>query len=193
METETPHSRLAKAVACVIGADARGRVAYFDLAAEALFGYHRDQALGRPVADLIVPPGLREAYRRVLHGGEELRHGEIRGHHATMQALRSDGSELTVEVAVLESAFKGLRFVALVRAHPARGPATEGDGRTLSPREREILGHVARGLTGKEVAELLSISHQTVRTHVRNTLEKLEARTQAHAVAIALRRREIAP
>jgi DNA-binding NarL/FixJ family response regulator len=62
----------------------------------------------------------------------------------------------------------------------------------LSPREREILDGIARGLTGEQIAAQLSISPETVRTHVRNAMEKFEAHTRAHAVAIALRQGEIA-
>jgi DNA-binding NarL/FixJ family response regulator len=62
----------------------------------------------------------------------------------------------------------------------------------LSPREREILDGIARGLRGEDIASQLSISPETVRTHVRNAMEKLETHTRAHAVAIALRQGEIA-
>jgi DNA-binding NarL/FixJ family response regulator len=61
----------------------------------------------------------------------------------------------------------------------------------LSPREREILDGIARGLRGEQIAAQLTISPETVRTHVRNAMEKLEAHTRAHAVAIALRQGEI--
>ena len=61
----------------------------------------------------------------------------------------------------------------------------------LSVREREILDLLARGLTGEEVAEQLFLSPETVRTHVRNAMGKLEARTRAHAVVLALRQKEI--
>ncbi len=61
----------------------------------------------------------------------------------------------------------------------------------LSPREREVLDLLAQGLNGEEVAERLVLSPETVRTHVRNAMEKLEANTRVHAVAIALRQGEI--
>jgi DNA-binding NarL/FixJ family response regulator len=69
---------------------------------------------------------------------------------------------------------------------------TTDDVGLLSPREREILDGIARGLRGEQIAAQLSISPETVRTHVRNAMEKLEAHTRAHAVAIALRQGEIA-
>ena len=61
----------------------------------------------------------------------------------------------------------------------------------LSPREREVLDLLANGLTGEEVAARLSLSPETVRTHIRNAMAKLEAHTRVHAVAIALRHGEI--
>jgi PAS domain-containing protein len=51
------------ALDCVIMADASGRVVEFNPAAERTFGYSRDEALGRTIAELIVPPSLRERDR----------------------------------------------------------------------------------------------------------------------------------
>lgn len=61
----------------------------------------------------------------------------------------------------------------------------------LSPREREILALLADGLTGVEAGKRLFLSPETIRTHVRNAMTKLEAHTRVHAVALALREREI--
>ena len=57
----------------------------------------------------------------------------------------------------------------------------------LTPREAEVLAHVADGLTHAEIGNRLSISPETVRTHVRKACERLNARTRTHAVATALR------
>lgn len=56
---------------------------------------------------------------------------------------------------------------------------------SLTPREKEILALMSQGLDNRAVAERLSISYATVRTHVRKVLEKLEARSQLEAVAKA--------
>jgi DNA-binding CsgD family transcriptional regulator len=61
----------------------------------------------------------------------------------------------------------------------------------LSRREREVLMRLAQGARGTELAEELGLSGETVRTHVRNAMGKLEARTRAQAVAIAVERGEI--
>jgi DNA-binding NarL/FixJ family response regulator len=58
---------------------------------------------------------------------------------------------------------------------------------SLSKREREIMDLLAQGLTGEDVAERLVLSSETVKTHIRNAMAKLEAHTRVHAVAIALR------
>ena len=57
---------------------------------------------------------------------------------------------------------------------------------SLSKREREIMDLLAQGLTGEQVAEKLVLSSETVKTHIRNAMAKLEASTRVHAVAIAL-------
>jgi DNA-binding NarL/FixJ family response regulator len=63
--------------------------------------------------------------------------------------------------------------------------------RVLSVREREVLDLLAQGLTGEEVAARLFLSPETVRTHIRNAMRKLQADTRVHAVALALRNEEI--
>jgi DNA-binding NarL/FixJ family response regulator len=57
----------------------------------------------------------------------------------------------------------------------------------LSGREREILGLLAHGHSNPDIAKRLFISPETVRTHVRNAMRKLEADTRTQAVALALR------
>ena len=73
---------------------------------------------------------------------------------------------------------------------PALMPAlVSGGGREemLTAREREILQLLADGMSNADVAQKLFISQETVKSHVRHILAKLEADTRTHAVAIALR------
>jgi DNA-binding NarL/FixJ family response regulator len=80
------------------------------------------------------------------------------------------------------------------RLHPAllsrRATQTQ---RALSKREREIMDLLAQGLTGEQVAERLFLSPETIKTHIRNAMSKLEATTRVHAIAIALREGYISP
>ena len=74
------------------------------------------------------------------------------------------------------------------RLHPAllsrRATQTQ---KSLSKREREIMDLLAQGLTGEQVATRLFLSPETIKTHIRNAMNKLEANTRVHAIAIALR------
>jgi DNA-binding NarL/FixJ family response regulator len=56
----------------------------------------------------------------------------------------------------------------------------------LSSREIEVIGHIALGERAREIASDLGISESTVRTHVRNALRKVGARSQAQLVALVL-------
>jgi DNA-binding NarL/FixJ family response regulator len=66
-----------------------------------------------------------------------------------------------------------------------------GSEKTLSRRESEILSLLAGGLTGEQIAQRLVLSPETIRTHIRNAMEKLDARSRVQAVVIALERDEI--
>jgi DNA-binding NarL/FixJ family response regulator len=72
---------------------------------------------------------------------------------------------------------------------PALMPAffTKDREDMLTSREREILKLLADGMSNSDVAGKLYISQETVKSHVRHILTKLEADTRTHAVAIALR------
>jgi DNA-binding NarL/FixJ family response regulator len=63
----------------------------------------------------------------------------------------------------------------------------------LSPRENEILELLSHGLTGESIAQRLVLSAETVKTHIRNAMLKLEASTRVHAIAIAIRRGYLSP
>jgi DNA-binding NarL/FixJ family response regulator len=65
--------------------------------------------------------------------------------------------------------------------------------KSLSKREREIMELLSQGLTGEQVAERLFLSPETIKTHIRNAMGKLEANTRVHAIAIALREGFISP
>jgi DNA-binding NarL/FixJ family response regulator len=62
----------------------------------------------------------------------------------------------------------------------------------LTPRECEILGLVAEGMTNEKVASVLAISPETVQSHIRNSMAKLDADSRTQAVATALRQSLIA-
>lgn len=98
---------------------------------------------------------------------------------------------LDVLVDALREVWRGGRYFD--RSFAANGANGNGNGagKTLSRRESEILAMLAEGLTGEEIAKRLVLSPETVRTHIRNAMEKLDARTRTEAVVKALDQEEI--
>jgi DNA-binding NarL/FixJ family response regulator len=70
-------------------------------------------------------------------------------------------------------------------------PGDSAPARVLSGREAEILELLSTGLTGEAIAERLVLSPETIRTHVRDAMGKLQARTRSEAVVRPLSREEI--
>ena len=82
---------------------------------------------------------------------------------------------------VAEHVLRRFQAVALT------GRALEGVVAPLTPRETQILVHIAAGNTNKQIAHILGISEQTIKNHVSSILRKLNANDRAHAVALAIR------
>jgi DNA-binding CsgD family transcriptional regulator len=67
-----------------------------------------------------------------------------------------------------------------------QGASVGGRSARLSARERDVLNGLAGGGSTGQIGLTLTMSPHTVRTHLRNIMRKLEAKTRAHAVAIAI-------
>jgi PAS domain S-box-containing protein len=91
---------LKAAIDCVIVADASGRIVEFNPAAERTFGYSRQEALGRTMAELIVPPSLRERHVAAFARFVKTREGSMLGRRVELTGMRADGSEFPVELAL---------------------------------------------------------------------------------------------
>ena len=105
-EQDLQHSEARKtaildsALDCIVTIDHEGCITEFNPAAERTFGYRRDEVLGQQLADVIIPPALRERHRqgfaRYLTTGES----RVLGRRIEMTAVRADGSEFPVELAI---------------------------------------------------------------------------------------------
>jgi len=101
---------LASALDAVVTIDEAGRILEFNPAAEATFGFRRDEAIGRLLTDTIVPPqhcrGHAEGFRKYLSGGRS----RILAQRLEIEGRRADGSEFPVELTITEVRAEGRRF-----------------------------------------------------------------------------------
>jgi len=104
--------------------------------------------------------------------------------------VRADGSEVEVDFAARLATVGGRRlaiFVALARGDAqAPSSAERASELPLTSREREVVTLIALGRSTTQIAEELHISSETVRTHVRNSMSKLDVHTRAQLVAVVL-------
>lgn len=91
---------LAAALDAVVSIDDRGRILDFNPAAERLFGVSRDAVMGQLMVDWIVPPHLRDAHRRGFKRYLETGKAALLGQRVEISAVRPDGHEFPVELAL---------------------------------------------------------------------------------------------
>lgn len=91
---------LDSALDCIITMDATGRVQEFNPASEQVLGFSRSEAVGKELAELIIPPRLRERHRQGLAHYLKTGEGPLIGKLIEIEALRRDGSEILVALAI---------------------------------------------------------------------------------------------
>ena len=151
-----------------------------------LLGHPRVDVVGRPIWEFVAggpvmkPREWAAALARRRFTGEA-------------EMLRADGSTVHVQWGATTEVITGRSLVVVAalsvsaRARGIREAAQPAPGNaTLSARQREIVRLVALGRTGPEIADELQITHHTVRTHLRNGMYRMGARSRAHLVAKAL-------
>jgi PAS domain S-box-containing protein len=135
----------------IITIDHQGVVTEFNPAAETTFGYSRAEALGRSMADLIVPPSLRERHHQGF--AAYLRTGESRilGRRIELTAMRRDGSEFPAEIAITRIPLPGpAAFTGYVRDLSERKRAEEAlrqsEAQLRQSQKMEAVGRLAGGV-----------------------------------------------
>ena len=108
-EREARHSAiLDSALDCIVTIDDRGRVLEFNAAAEQVFGYRADEVVGREMAELIVPPSLRDLHRQGFAHHLETGESTLLDHRIEIVGMRKDGSEFPVELTITRIRLPGL-------------------------------------------------------------------------------------
>src|SRR6266852_3035831 len=100
----------------LITIDHLGNIVEFNPAAEAMFGIPRDRALGKSMAEMIIPSRLRDAHRRGFAHYLATGEGPILGKRLELEAIRADGTEIPIELAItaIESR-SGSMFTGFIR------------------------------------------------------------------------------
>jgi two-component system CheB/CheR fusion protein len=121
---------LDSALDCIITMDATGRVQEFNPASERVFGFTRSEAVGKELAELIIPPRLRDRHRQGLARYLETGEGPLIGKLIEIEALRRDGSEILVALAISATKVNGSPiFTAYLRDITERKRAEETNRR----------------------------------------------------------------
>jgi PAS domain S-box-containing protein len=166
--------------------DARRRQVDANGAYLKLLGYTREAVIGTPVYTFVAggPLASPEEWDAAMSSGRFSGETEL---------VCANGSGVSVQWGASVEVVTGRRLVLFVVLSTSRwgqrfrrALPSESEPRTLTRREREIVALVAQGSSGPEIAGELHIAHDTVRTHVRNAMAKLGARSRAHLVAKAL-------
>jgi PAS domain S-box-containing protein len=150
-----------------------------------LLGHSRKDGIGHPIWEFRADGRASSAQWEAA-----LSAGTFTGETALLSAT---GGSVAVQWAATVEAMTGQRLILFVALSTStwgrrfrRVTSDDEAPRKLSDRELTVVRLVARGNTGREIADELNIAHDTVRTHVRNAMEKVGARSRAQLVAKAL-------
>jgi len=107
---------LESALDCIITIDHEGRIFEWNRSAESTFGYRRAEVLGKELAELVIPPALRERHRRGLARYLATGESQLLGKRIEFSAMRADGTEFPVELTITNIPVEGQPvFTAFVR------------------------------------------------------------------------------
>jgi len=164
--------------------DERRRLVDLNVAAQRLLGHCPASRAGEPIVGAVA---AGERRRSAAQWERLLREGRASG---TTTLISSDGAELKIAyTAVIEAVPGGRRAVYTLT--PAAGSPLQTNSlavrsQPLTRREAQVIRLIADGLDTAEIADTLEVSPNTVRSHVRNAMSKLGARTRAQLVARVL-------
>jgi PAS domain S-box-containing protein len=146
---------MAGALDCIVSMDHLGNIVEFNPAAERTFGHSREEAIGRSLADLLIPESMREHHRQGLARYLATGEGRVIGKRIEVSALRKDGSECPVELAIVAIEYDGPPiFTGFLRDLTAQRAAEAGRLRSLQVEEENKQVQEANRLKGEFLANM---------------------------------------
>ena len=134
----------------VVSIDHEGRIVEFNPAAARTFGYSRDSVVGKQMADLIIPPSLRDAHDRGFPHYLATGEGPVIGKRLELRAMRADGNEFPIELAITRVDLPGPPvFTAYVRDITERKRAEEMQRHVEEELKRQALHDSLTGLPNR--------------------------------------------
>ena len=156
---ELSASIVSAALDCIITMGHDGRVIDFNPAAQDVFGFRREDAVGQPLSELIIPPEYRELHRRSLARFIATEEPTILNRRLELTGMRADGSTFPVELTVTRiGTRRPPRFAGFLRDITQRQASERERNRLL---EREHVARVraeAAELRARQVSEALQRS-----------------------------------
>ena len=149
---------LEAALDCIVSMDHNGCVVEFNPMAEKVFGYRREDVIGKEMADLIIPPHLRETHRQGLARYIETGDGPVVGSRIEITAMRADGTEFPVELAITRVHVPGAPLFTGYLRDITRRVQGEEERQDLLRREREA--RAAAEIAQERLAFLAAASSQ---------------------------------
>ena len=138
MRASLNHALLDISVDAVVGMDEEGLVVEFNPAAEELFGYAREDTIGKRLGALIVPPHLREAHEQGFRRYLETGVSSVLGRRVRLPAMRADGSSVSVELSIARVEHDPPLFVGFIRDLTA-AEAAEAELKAAEERYRSLV------------------------------------------------------
>lgn len=139
-----------------------GIITEFNPAAERTFGYQRSEAIGHPLAELIIPPALREAHNRGLKHYLKSGDGPVINQRTEITGMRADGTEFPVELTVIPLSLHGRTFFTGYLRDITQRKQAEAEREHLLAREQEARAEAEAANRAKD--EFLSTLSHELRT-----------------------------
>jgi PAS domain S-box-containing protein len=160
----------------VVCTNLEGQIRVWNRASEELSGWSRKEMVGSTV-ERVVPAAERRERDELV--ARTLAEGQAAG---TYTRIHKDGRILRINLRMhLIRDKQGERHGIVGLVEPSRAPRV-----SLTPRQKEVLEHIAVGETNDDIARDLVVSRRTVERHVAAVLDKLDVENRAAAAAMAV-------